>query len=271
MPIASCSRLPENEREPLARPRTLRGGRYRTRTDDLFRVKEARYQLRYIRVPPGCPGRLNDCIPRSRLRQTETGVFRLRPRGSDAGVGCSRSGAGTPEARGCSAVGSASPCQVRVASSRSRHPLGCRDLFSERSTRGSNHGGVAELKQPAKPFARVPSHRHLHLGPDREAVLRAWRSGAVGTSLTRKVTGSIQYRPPKNPLSRGFLFRTIPAHGPRAGEHPRLRHGRDPPPRSHLRTTGGAGIAHASSEERGASRRSGTAPSRRCRRRRTRR
>ena len=30
------------------------GGRYQTRTDDLFRVKEARYQLRQTPVRPVC-------------------------------------------------------------------------------------------------------------------------------------------------------------------------------------------------------------------------
>ena len=34
--------------------RTPFGGRYQTRTDDLFRVKEARYQLRQTPISPVC-------------------------------------------------------------------------------------------------------------------------------------------------------------------------------------------------------------------------
>lgn len=43
------ARIRKNPRED----RGLCGGRYRTRTDDLFRVKEARYQLRQSPIPVG--------------------------------------------------------------------------------------------------------------------------------------------------------------------------------------------------------------------------
>ncbi len=102
-------------------------------------------------------------------------------------------------ARGCSAVGSAQPCQGWGREFESRHPLECRDLPSGRSRHvGSNHTrwrGRAARHRPAKPFTRVripsPPQRHCHLHSNSIAL-----TGAIGAAVARfpdteEVTGSI--------------------------------------------------------------------------------
>ena len=69
--------------------------------------------------------------------------------------------------RGCSAVGSAQPCQGWGREFESRHPLECRGFFSERSrhvgSQTTRWRGRAARHRPAKPFTRVripsPPHR----------------------------------------------------------------------------------------------------------------
>ena len=198
--------------------------------------------------------------------------------GAAAIVGYSRSGArGNQGARGCSAVGSASPCQGEGREFESRHPLECGDLFSERSRhvgRTTRWRGRAARHRPAKPFTRVriPSPPpHSRSRP--EAVL-----GAIGAAVARfpdteEVTGSIPVSPTKEPpVSRGFSVSRPDSRAERAGGGSilgfvtgetrrraaiaRRRRARCRPPRG---------------RRRGASRRSSTAPSRRCGRGRTRR
>ena len=61
--------------------------------------------------------------------------------------------------RGCSAVGSAQPCQGWGREFESRHPLECRGFFSERSrhvgSQTTRWRGRAARHRPAKPFTRV--------------------------------------------------------------------------------------------------------------------
>ncbi len=107
--------------------------------------------------------------------------------------------------RGCSAVGSASPCQGEGREFESRHPLECGDLLSKITPWG-NHTwwrGRAARHRPAKPFTRVriPSPPpHSRSQPD-----STWAIGAAVARFpdTEEVTGSI-------PVSRT-------AHSPRPG------------------------------------------------------
>ncbi len=150
MPIASCSRLPENEREPLARPRTLRGGRYRTRTDDLFRVKEARYQLRQSPVDPcgpstdvtGCRGARRTGIRTPWPEAKHTGLSLAQPRSWDTVVQAPGATRGHADVAQLVAHHLA---KVRVASSslviRSSAGISSR---RDHDTWVEPHGGVAE-------------------------------------------------------------------------------------------------------------------------------
>ena len=100
--VADCSHLPTT-----ADFSGVFGGRYRTRTDDLFRVKEARYQLRQS------PDRYN---PATASRPAVTNWLSLK-----------RSAMVSKHAE-MRAVrmwrsGSASPCQGEGREFESRHPL----------------------------------------------------------------------------------------------------------------------------------------------------
>lgn len=128
--------------------REFRGGRCRTRTDDLFRVKEARYQLRQS---PASRTGLNDrtgCreVLRTIWRDTRGPHLVLRTR-SDRVMSYECSGQAPGTKCGCSAVGSAQPCQGWGREFESRHPLEWRGLrlkYRRRiTTRGSNHITVA--------------------------------------------------------------------------------------------------------------------------------
>ena len=102
------------DEEPPVRPGVLVSGRYQTRTDDLFRVKEARYQLR--QSPDVVEPILEHTGSRARVGFWPPPRVRLesvRVPGRDE---C-----------GCSAVGSASPCQGEGREFESRHPLECGD------------------------------------------------------------------------------------------------------------------------------------------------
>ena len=153
--LAASARKPQpesalRERAPLLKRWEARegGGRYQTRTDDLFRVKEARYQLRQspvtrgvIRGPrtdvTGCRG------PGTNRRRDTRGVRSVLRSAWSAlkSIKCLReSETTTTGKRGCSAVGSAQPCQGWGREFESRHPLKCRGLFLGRSRHvGSIH------------------------------------------------------------------------------------------------------------------------------------
>ena len=134
------------------------GGRYRTRTDDLFRVKEARYQLRQSPVTRDVlRGPRSDVTgsgrPATNPRQDTRGAHPVLRTAESALKSIKRlreSETTNTGACGCSAVGSAQPCQGWGREFESRHPLECTGLFSRRSRHvGSNHtvnphGGVAE-------------------------------------------------------------------------------------------------------------------------------
>ena len=117
--------------------------------------------------------------------------------------------------RGCSAVGSAQPCQGWGREFESRHPLECRGLFHERSRHvGSNHTrwrGRAARHRPAKPFTRVripspPRTPRFTPGPDRNSTTRAIGAAVARFPDTEEVTGSIPVSPTeKKPRSRGFF------------------------------------------------------------------
>ncbi len=152
----------ERRTPPGNRGRLDLGGRCRARTDDLFRVKEARYQLRQSPMwdtrPDGIRPRI-DTSPRAgwiahrRTGAPEGGVERgreRRPRADDTPGSRTRNGQVTgpndplvalglsfvhrmgyrlsarrnaDRKRGCGAVGSASPCQGEGREFESRHPL----------------------------------------------------------------------------------------------------------------------------------------------------
>ena len=115
--------------------------------------------------------------------------------------------------RGCSAVGSAQPCQGWGREFESRHPLECsvlsRSNSGERAARGVKpHGGVAErlgtgLQSRLHGFE---SRRHLQALHSQLNPL----VGAIGAAVARfpdteEVTGSIPVsRTEKPPASRGF-------------------------------------------------------------------
>src|SRR6218665_1735820 len=139
---------------------TVCGGRYRTRTDDLFRVKEARYQLRQSPIPCGYVNRYYPTLTgpddQNRRHARETVPVLTTADRRLMFIKCS--GQTTREQRGCSAVGSAQPCQGWGREFESRHPLKCRGLLRRafrtwgQSTRWR---GRAARHRPAKPFTRV--------------------------------------------------------------------------------------------------------------------
>ena len=109
-------------------------------------------------------------------------------------------------ARGCSAVGSAQPCQGWGREFESRHPLECGDRHTRIhqdsrkpiTTRGSTtHGGVAErlgtgLQSRLHGFE---SRRHLHSRSRPAAVTRAIGAAVARFPDTEEVTGSIPVSP----------------------------------------------------------------------------
>jgi hypothetical protein len=205
----------------------LIGGRYQTRTDDLFRVKEARYQLRQSPVPwrfSTCRGLtiLADGTPSAHIdigaaASTRAGIVtrwrrfeyrasdRLQFQGTQKCVRC-----------GCGAVVAHHLAKVRVASSnlviRSsmyRQPV---DAWMWEPT----HGGVAERRGSGlqSRIHGFESRRHLHDSHDR----------AIGAAVARfpdteEVTGSIPVSPTtKPPDFRGFSHVRMPR--PNAAERP---------------------------------------------------
>ena len=170
------------------------GGRYRTRTDDLFRVKEARYQLRQS---PMTLGSRIDTTGTNRLSWTtptdtrEIGVWFC-----EAGIFgycfTSARDAGTRKC-GCSAVVAHHLAKVRVASSNLVIRSSAESLFERFTARGVNpHGGVAErlgtgLQSRLHGFE---SRRHL------TTQLKSPILGAISAAVARfpdteEVTGSI--------------------------------------------------------------------------------
>lgn len=158
------------------------GGRYRTRTDDLFRVKEARYQLRQspstaARVLLKNTGRVRE--PHNRPfgdRTPSAGHGRQPPPRTSAQV-CGR--ADTPQAGWnwlfpCFSdrvvqhavmramrmwrSGSASPCQGEGREFESRHPLECGP--AERSVRP----GAANSRTVAWPRGEAAACKAVHTG-----------------------------------------------------------------------------------------------------------
>lgn len=145
-------------------PRAFCGGRYQTRTDDLFRVKEARYQLRQS---PASRTGLNDrtgcrTVLPTNPKDTRGAHLVLRPR-PDRVMSYECSGQAPGTKCGCSAVGSAQPCQGWGREFESRHPLEWRELSSAWLADRSRHvgrttsrwRGRAARHRPAKPFTRV--------------------------------------------------------------------------------------------------------------------
>ena len=133
------------------------GGRYRTRTDDLFRVKEARYQLRQSPVGdhPATP-READRAGRS-PRETRPIHPVWHPHHGSSSVS-PQVGDGRRKMRMWRS-GSASPCQGEGREFESRHPL----EWGPSVTGGPARGGVAErrgsgLQSRAHGFE---SRRHL--------------------------------------------------------------------------------------------------------------
>ena len=165
--------------------RTVTGGRYQTRTDDLFRVKEARYQLRQSPVALRAESRSYRMLrARATVRARDTRaprlVWRVRIHRLKSFKRPEQSGK-----RGCSAVGSAQPCQGWGREFESRHPLECRgSSFEDRSTWGqtTRWRGRAARHRPAKPFTRVriPSLARIGMwGGRRDALCRHDRRRAI--------------------------------------------------------------------------------------------
>ena len=94
---------------------------------------------------------------------------------------------------GCSAAGSASPCQGEGREFESRHPLGD-------PSQGVYHGGVAERRGNGLQSRVHGFKSRLHLASN-----TAWAIGAVGARFldTEEVTGS-------NPVSPTIFCRTCP-------------------------------------------------------------
>ena len=142
-------RPPEGRSHGTGKPPEFRGvcgGRYRTRTDDLFRVKEARYQLRQSPIPVGYVNRYYPTL-RGREDQSERHARDSFPVWTLADHRLMfHECPGQPGTKcGCSAVGSAQPCQGWGREFESRHPLECRVPLRRSPARGVNpHGGVAE-------------------------------------------------------------------------------------------------------------------------------
>lgn len=178
----SCNGYGNAEGPGSSGPSALCGGRYRTRTDDLFRVKEARYQLRQSPIPVGyvnryyrtrgCPDDQSGRHARDSLRVWRSADLRLmfHKCPGQPGTKC-----------GCSAVGSAQPCQGWGREFESRHPLECSRSSRRSAARGVNpHGGVAErlgtgLQSRLHGFE---SRRHL-TGKLNSPNGRDWRSGSA--------------------------------------------------------------------------------------------
>ena len=162
--------------------RGLDGGRYRTRTDDLFRVKEARYQLRQSPKTHGVRNRYyrtvsaaqdhSDGHARDPCRVLRLGNLRLMfykcP--GRRNTKC-----------GCSAVVAHHLAKVRVASSNPVIRSSAESLFQRLTARGVNpHGGVAErlgtgLQSRLHGFE---SRRHLTVQLNSPNG-RDWRSGSA--------------------------------------------------------------------------------------------
>ncbi len=170
----------------------LRGGRYQTRTDDLFRVKEARYQLRqspaeYILPhPEGLSGPLRNPF--------------ATPRRARFGIVCRRglqSSSTRKRATRMWRSGSASPCQGEGREFESRHPLEWESLQVR-----AHHGGVAERRGSGLQSRIRGFKSRLHLSQ-----LNTWAIGAAVARFpdTEEVTGSNPVSPTQNPgLDRGF-------------------------------------------------------------------
>ena len=137
--------------EKIPRPAGVLCGRYRTRTDDLFRVKEARYQLRQSPAPvnlatPRAPLRATFALRTSRSRHTPRSVWR-------PGIGSVRVVEAAVRAAvkcGCGAVVAHHLAKVRVASSNL--------VIRSSGTSFEIHvrwSGREARQRPAKPYTRV--------------------------------------------------------------------------------------------------------------------
>lgn len=220
-----CSRAPrmrdiagETTKPPA--DRGLFGGRCRTRTDDLFRVKEARYQLRQSPASrtglidrTGCRGVL-PTTGRAASRDTR-GARPVLHRRSDQVMSYECSGQAPGTKCGCSAVVAHHLAKVRVASSnlviRSSEEVFVRETDGRsRHVGRTTHGGVAERLGTGLQSRLHGFESRRHLAHNRTACI-----GAIGAAVARfpdteEVTGSIpvsrtaQYRR-KPPDSRGFF------------------------------------------------------------------
>lgn len=173
---------PRRERGETRDSRSSCGGRCRTRTDDLFRVKEARYQLRQSPIDPGVENRYyrNDRADfdhstghaRDPCRVLRVGNLRLM---------FYKCPGRRNTKRGCSAVVAHHLAKVRVASSNLVIRSSAESLLKRLTARGVNpHGGVAErlgtgLQSRLHGFE---SRRHL-AGQLNSPYGRDWRSGSA--------------------------------------------------------------------------------------------
>ena len=147
--------------------RGVSGGRYRTRTDDLFRVKEARYQLRQS---PCCDNPATGCRP----ARNAIGSGRSHQLQSSSTQKCGQCG--------CGAVVAHHLAKVRVASSN----LVIRSSEVSRFSNLEPHTwwrGREARQRPAKPCTRVripsPPHSPQPVHAVSEQATGDWRSGSA--------------------------------------------------------------------------------------------
>lgn len=206
--LGSTTMCGENEEAPGG-PGAF-GGRCRTRTDDLFRVKEARYQLRQSPASrtglidrTGCRG-----VLRTIGRAAEGDTRGARPvlrRRSDQVMSYECSGQAPGTKCGCSAVVAHHLAKVRVASSnlviRSSEEVFVRESDGRsRHVGRTTHGGVAERLGTGLQSRLHGFESRRHLAHNRTACI-----GAIGAAVARfpdteEVTGSI-------PVSRTAQYR----------------------------------------------------------------
>jgi hypothetical protein len=181
------------------------GGRYRTRTDDLFRVKEARYQLRQSPV-----GTILPQVDRSKCTGCAATCRRDAPGAHRFGVGDKVRIESSPHAEiasecGCGAVVAHNLAKVGVAS-------------SNLVIRSSEVSRTWEPSMVAWPRGEAAACKAVHTGSNPVATSTHMYTRAIGAAVARfpdteEVTGSIPVSPTNSPREIGG-FRRL---GGRAG------------------------------------------------------
>jgi hypothetical protein len=188
----------------------VNGGRCRTRTDGLFRVKEARYQLRQS------PAGTHLATRRRALRRAVS--YGLAPP-----AGMLKSFESPPGGMRMWRSGSASPCQGEGREFESRHPLEDQVSRSAVLAKCSDRtpGGVAERRGSGLQSRIHGFESRRHLGNTlRRRILGCTSRRAIGAAVARfpdteEVTGSIPVSPTtRAPEFRGFSL--VGAGRPRA-------------------------------------------------------